>query len=71
MSSVAAVRLWLLIGLAIAAVLAANAHLLYLAQSSQPACVTHTRPGEGAGPSRTLSAAQSSCSPRLEQGEPS
>jgi hypothetical protein len=53
--------LWLLAGVAIAAVIAANAHLLYVAFASQPGCVAHVRQGEGAG--RAFSAAQSSCSP--------
>jgi len=59
----ASIRFWLLVCLGIGAVLAANAHLLYLAILSQPACVAHLGPGEG-GPDRaTFSAAQSSCSP--------
>lgn len=70
MSAFGSIRLWLLIGLAAAAVLAANAHLLYVATTSQPACVTHLRPGEGSAERGLFSAAQSSCSP-LRQGEPS
>ena len=70
MSSAASFRLWLLIGLAVATLLAANAHLLYLAQNSQPTCVAHTRPGDRGNSSRMLVAAQSSCSP-LKQGEAS
>ena len=53
--------LWLLAGVTIAAVIAANAHLVYVAIASQPGCVAHIRQGEGAG--SRFSAAQSSCSP--------
>ena len=53
--------LWLVAAVAIAAVIAANAHLAYVAIASQPDCVAHVRQGEGAG--RQFSAAQSSCSP--------
>jgi hypothetical protein len=70
MSAFGSFRLWLLIGLAVAVVLAANAHLVYVAIISQPACVTHVRQGEGSAERGLFSAAQSSCSPR-RQGEPS
>jgi hypothetical protein len=70
MSSSASIRLWLLIGFAIAAVLAVNAHFLYVAISSQPACVAHVRPGEGSADRGVFGAAQSSCPP-LKQGAPS
>jgi hypothetical protein len=56
-------RLWLLVTIAVAVMIAANAHLVYVATSSQPECVAHLRQGEGT-PSR-FSAAQSSCSPVL------
>jgi hypothetical protein len=39
----------------------ANAHLLYVALTSQPDCVAHVKPGETAG-SGMFSAAKSSCS---------
>jgi len=58
------VRLWLWIAFAIAVVLAANAHLVYVAISSQPACVTHVRQGEGSADRGRFSAAESSCSPK-------
>ena len=64
------VRLWLWIALVIAVVLGANAHLVYVAISSQPACVTHVRQGEGSADRGRFSAAESSCSPR-PQGDPS
>ena len=43
-------------------VAAANAHLLYVAVTSQPDCVAHARPGE-ATPAGSYSAAKSACSP--------
>lgn len=58
------VRLWLCIAFAIAVVLAANAHLIYVAVSSQPACVAHVRQGEGSADRGRFSAAESSCSPK-------
>ena len=63
-------RLWLLAGIVLAAVLAANAHFLYVAISSQPACVAHVRQGEGNADRGVFAAAQSSCAP-LKQGDPS
>jgi anti-sigma-K factor RskA len=55
-------RIWLLLALAAAAVLAANAHLIYVATMSQPPCVAHLRQGEGNAARGLFSAAQSSCS---------
>jgi len=55
-------RIWLLLAAAIAAVLAANAHLIYVATMSQPPCVAHLRQGEGDATRGLFSAAQSSCS---------
>lgn len=53
------VRLGWMIGLGIVAVLVgANAHLVYVAFSSQPACVSHLKTADGAG---HFSAAKSSC----------
>ncbi|WP_084795253.1 hypothetical protein [Bradyrhizobium sp.] len=52
---------WLSIGLGLIVLAAANAHLLYVAVSSQPDCVAHLRQGEGNG-TNSLSAATSSCS---------
>ncbi len=58
------IRLWLLLAAVIAAiVVAANAHLIYVATTSQPACVTHLEQGEGDATRGRFSAAQSSCSP--------
>ena len=54
---------WLLVACGVIALLAANAHLLYVASASQPACVSHLRDaGDGPGQFR---AAKSSCSPAL------
>jgi hypothetical protein len=63
-SSISPVRLWLVVGGALLVlVLGANAHFLYVAITSQPACVTHVRTGEGSADRGVFSAAQSSCSP--------
>ena len=62
--------LWLLSAVGVAAILAANAHLVYVAITSQPACVAHSRTGEGNAERGQFSAAQSSCSP-LKQREKS
>ena len=43
-------------------VVGANAHLLYVAVTSQPDCVAHVRPGETAASSGSFSAATSACS---------
>jgi len=68
-STAARLRLWLSIGVAVLAVLAVNAHLVYVSMSSQPACVAHVRSGEGTASSGIFSAAQSSCQP-LKQRDP-
>lgn len=52
---------WLSVGLGLVVLVAANAHLLYVAVSSQPDCVVHLRHGEGDG-KNSFSAATSSCS---------
>jgi hypothetical protein len=44
-------------------VIGANAHLVYVAVTSQPECVAHLRPGEGDAQNASFSAAQSNCSP--------
>jgi len=62
--------LWLLSAVGVAAILAANAHLVYVAITSQPACVAHLRTGDGSAERNQFSAAQSSCSP-LKQREKS
>jgi hypothetical protein len=57
-------RLWLFVGLALLLVAIANWHLVYVAITSEPACVAHVRQGEGTAQPGRFSAAQSSCSPR-------
>lgn len=52
----------LLIAFGFVLFIAANAHLLYVAISSQPECVTHLRHGEGKVIGSSFSAAVSSCS---------
>jgi hypothetical protein len=52
---------WLTVGIGLFVLVGANAHLLYVAVSSQPNCVAHLRHGEGNG-TNSFSAATSSCS---------
>jgi hypothetical protein len=52
---------WFLVGAGLLLVAAANAHLVYVAMTSQPDCVTHIRPGESAE-TGSFSAARSACS---------
>jgi hypothetical protein len=54
---------WLLLTLVAAVFLAANAHLIYVAAISQPACIEHLRQGHGDLDRGRFAAAQSSCSP--------
>ena len=54
-----AIWLWISAGLLLVA--AANAHLVYVAVTSQPPCVPHYRPGEATG--GAFSAARSACRP--------
>jgi hypothetical protein len=63
-------RLWLWVAAVLALVLAANAHLIYVATASQPPCVAHVRQGEGSPAHGQFSAAQSSCSV-TRRGDPS
>lgn len=51
--------IWLLVAAGILFVLGANAHLVYVAVTSQPDCVDHVRPGAGGG----FGAANSACTP--------
>ncbi|MEH2514030.1 hypothetical protein V1291_005384 [Nitrobacteraceae bacterium AZCC 1564] len=55
---------WLSVGVGLIILIAANAHLVYVAVSSQPDCVAHLRHGEGNG-TTSFSAATSSCSSKL------
>lgn len=52
----------LAIAVGVALIVAANAHLLYVAMASQPDCVAHVRRGDGTGTDTGFSAATSSCS---------
>ncbi|HZR86449.1 MAG TPA: hypothetical protein VFB02_06580 [Bradyrhizobium sp.] len=70
MSTSSSTRLWLLVGLALAALLAANAHLVYVSIASQPSCVAHVRPGENIAGSGMFGAAQSSCTPLRQRAPP-
>ncbi len=54
---------WLLVSLGVLLLIAANAHLVYVAVTSQPDCVAHIRHGEGSGSGERFGAARSSCSP--------
>jgi hypothetical protein len=54
---------WLIVAAGLLLVAAANAHLVYVAMSSQPDCVTHVRPGEATAASGAFSAARSACAP--------
>lgn len=51
--------IWLMVAAGVLGVLGANAHLVYVAVTSQPDCVAHVRPGSGEG----FGAAKSSCTP--------
>jgi hypothetical protein len=55
--------IWLAVTLGLLLLIAANAHLVYVAMTSQPDCVDHVRRGEAANPQARFSAARSSCSP--------
>jgi hypothetical protein len=55
---------WAAIGAGLLLLLIANSHLVYMAITSQPDCVAHVRPGEGASMEGKFSAARSSCTPR-------
>lgn len=50
-------RIWIVVGLALAIFAAANVHMLFVALSSQPACVPHAKEAGGA----EFIAAKSAC----------
>ena len=62
----ARMKIWLGVVALIVLVLGANVHLLYVAVTSQPDCVTHQAPGVTTGQTGTYSAAESACSPQAE-----
>jgi hypothetical protein len=47
----------------------ANARLIYVATTSEPACVPHVQFGQGASAPGVYSAAQSACSPAQRRGD--
>lgn len=53
---------WLTIVVGALLLIAANAHLVYVAVTSQPDCIAHAKPGE-ANSAHAFGAAQSSCTP--------
>ncbi len=53
--------LWAVIATGLLLVAAANSHLVYVAVTSQPDCVTHIRLGEAQTDSGSFSAARSAC----------
>jgi len=55
--------IWLAVAAGLLLVVGANAHLVYVAVTSQPECVAHLRSGEGVGQNGSFSAAESACSP--------
>jgi hypothetical protein len=59
--------IWALVGAGLLLLVVANSHLVYVATTSQPDCVTHVRRGETAA-SGQYSAASSSCSPARSGG---
>jgi hypothetical protein len=59
------VAIWLAVGAGLLLVIGANAHLLYVAVTSEPECVAHLRSSEGARPG-SYSAAESACSSQPE-----
>jgi hypothetical protein len=60
------VVIWLLVGLGLTFLGAANAHLVYVAIATQPDCVAHFRSGEGKAAHSSFSAATSACSQRVK-----
>lgn len=53
----------LILAAGLLAVAGANAHLVYVAVTSQPDCVAHVIPSQDGASNGTFSAAKSSCSP--------
>jgi len=56
--------IWLLVAAGLAVFVGANAHLVYVAASSQPDCIPHARAGDATAGGAQFSAARSSCSSR-------
>jgi hypothetical protein len=58
------ITIWLGVGAVLLLVAAANAHLVYVAVTSQPECVSHLRLGDSGTERGSFSAAKSACSPQ-------
>ncbi|SEH76923.1 hypothetical protein SAMN05216367_1854 [Tardiphaga sp. OK245] len=56
--------IWMAVATALLLVLMANAHMAYVAFSSQPDCIDHVKRGTSAAEAGKFSAASSSCTPR-------
>ena len=55
---------WLSVAAGLLLIALANAHLVYVAVSSQPDCIDHVKRGVAVAAPGTFSAASSSCTPR-------
>jgi len=58
--------IWLAVAAGLLLVVGANAHLLYAAVTSQPACVLHLRSGDGGADHGRFIAARSACTPQRQ-----
>lgn len=56
--------IWMAVAAGLLLVLMANAHMVYVAFSSQPDCIDHVKRGAGVAEAGQFSAASSSCTPR-------
>lgn len=56
--------IWTAVAAGLLLVLMANAHMVYVAFSSQPDCIDHVRRGTSVAEAGKFSAASSSCTPR-------
>ena len=55
--------IWMAVAAGLLLVIGANLHLVYVAVTSQPACVDHLRPGDGDARPGSFTAAESACPP--------
>lgn len=56
--------IWMAVAAGLLLVLMANAHMVYVAFSSQPDCIDHVKRGASVAEAGQFSAASSSCTPR-------
>jgi hypothetical protein len=56
--------IWTAVAAGLLLVLMANAHMVYMAFSSQPDCIDHVKRGASVAEAGQFSAASSSCTPR-------